>query len=235
MQHRSQIQVGKSLGLRLYMHVEAISSSSHDHQALIDRARCFSRIGTDDFNVVRLNAYANHVSFLLYPRFFDDAFPELQNSISVDLKRSIQTKRSYADSLNPPILHRKELLLPSHHPQRPQFEALTNSLEALGVFDSSTPIGFKRQWNLLLANVGYSVEGHTLVPIGNQVINDMTAGTLWPTPDENNAIARHLTALSRDRLSAPLRFLERFGFLNGTHSVFDTGVEKEMTLNISER
>jgi hypothetical protein len=70
----------------------------------------FSGIGDDEFNVVRINPYALHVSLLLYSRFFDDAFPALRNAIAVDLKRSLCTKRSYQDSLNPPILHRKELL-----------------------------------------------------------------------------------------------------------------------------
>ena len=226
MQNESEVQIGKALGLRLYLHVDAIPSASAEHQELITRAQSAGDIGGDAFNVVRVNAYASQVSFLLYPRFFEDPFPALLSAIAVDLKRSRQNKRSYQDSLNPPILHRKELLLPPEHPAKPQFQALTASLEALGVFQTAAPIGFKRQWTELLADTGYSVDGHTLVPIGNRIFVNPTDDPTYLPPAAAEPIARHLTALSRDRLSAPLRFLETFGFLNGSFSVFDYGCGK---------
>jgi hypothetical protein len=132
----------------------------------------------------------------------------------------------YQESLNPPILHRKELLLPPGHPARPQFQALTASLEALGVFQTAAPIGFKRQWTELLADAGYSVDGHTLIPIGNRIAANAADNISYHPPATLKPVARHLTALSRDRLSAPLRFLEKFGFLNGSFSVFDYGCGK---------
>jgi DNA phosphorothioation-associated putative methyltransferase len=224
MRSDSHSLIGKSLGLRLYMHTDAVPFASNEHQELIARAKAFSGAVDTEFNVVRINAYVGQVSFLHYPLFFEDAFPTLGNSIFVDLQRSVQTRRSYLESLNPPILHRKELLLPPDHPARPQFQSLTRSLEVLGVFDSATPIGFRRQWSELLANAGYTVEGHTLTPVGNQVCEATTDRHF--SPDEHNSIARHLTALSRDRLSAPVRFLERSGFLNGSFSLFDYGCGK---------
>ena len=115
-------QVGKTLGLRLYLHSDTISAVSAQIQDLIDQARTFSGIRHDEFNVVRVNAYASQVSFLLYPNFFEDAFPTLDSTFSVDLARGSKSKRSYRDSLNPPILHRKETLLPPEHPHRPTFE-----------------------------------------------------------------------------------------------------------------
>lgn len=223
MQSEPQPLIGKSLGLRLYMHADAVPFASDEHQELITRAKAFCGASDTEFNVVRISAYACQVSFLHYPNFFEDAFPTLWNSIFVDLQRSVQTRRSYSESLNPPILHRKELLLPQDHPARPQFQSLTRDLEVLGVFDSSTPIGFRRQWFELLANAGYIVEGHTLTPIGNLVCDLTTDRALQRSPKEHNSIARHLTALSRDRLSAPVRFLERSGYLNGSFSVFDYG------------
>jgi hypothetical protein len=226
MLNETEHHVGKALGLRLYVHVDAIPSASTEHQDLINRARMFSGIADETFNVVRINAYASQVSFLLYPRFFEDPFPALHSALAVDLRRSFQNKRSYAESLNPPILHRKELLLPPEHPARLQFQTLTASLEALGVFQTAAPIGFKRQWSELLANTGYFVDGHTLVPIGNQIFDEIADDTFPPFPPTLLPIARHLTALTRDRLSAPLRFLENFGFLNGSFSVFDYGCGK---------
>jgi hypothetical protein len=224
----SQLQIGKVLGLRIYMHAEAIPSASLEHQDLIKRAQTFAQINRDEFNVVRVNVYAGQVSFLLYQNFFEDAFPVLQNSIAVDVQRSMQTRRSYVDSLNPPILHRKELLRPPGHPAKPEFAALTASLDGLGLFDTTSPIGFKRQWYELLANTGYFVDGHSLLPVANQLTGGTTVDSSFCPPTDFHAftIARHLTALSRDRLSAPLRFLERFGFLNGTFSLFDYGCGK---------
>src|SRR5262245_19386441 len=210
MQNETEHQIGKALGLRLYVHIDAISSLSGEHQDLINRARLFSGLSDDAFNVVLINAYASQVSFLLYPRFFEDPFPTLHSALAVDLNRSFQNKRSYEESLNPPILHRKELLLPPDHPARSQFQTLTASLEALGIFQTATPIGFKRQWSELLANAGYFVDGHTLTPIGNVIPTAITDDTTSPSPLALESIARHLTALSRDRLSAPLRFLENF-------------------------
>jgi ABC-type uncharacterized transport system substrate-binding protein len=72
MQNETEQQIGKALGLRVYVHVDAIPSASSEHQDLINRARIFTGISDDAFNVVRINAYASQVSFLLYPRFFED-------------------------------------------------------------------------------------------------------------------------------------------------------------------
>ena len=49
-------------------------------------------------------------------------------------------------SKNPPILHRKELLLPSDHPQVPTFAALTQQLESLSFFQDARRIGLLREW-----------------------------------------------------------------------------------------
>ncbi|MBR1285378.1 DNA phosphorothioation-associated putative methyltransferase [Bradyrhizobium sp. AUGA SZCCT0177] len=222
--HQSAPHTGKALGLRRYYHVDAISHASDEHQDLIDRARTFSTIADDAFNVVRVNSYASHVSFLLYPGFFEDPFPVLLQTVAVDLRNSVLSRRSYQDSLNPPILHRKELLLPLGHASRKRFEALTTAVEALGIFQTGEPIGFRRQWNELLANTGYRLDNHTLVPIGNETaIGDPDNGVALLT---FGPVARHLTALSRDRLSAPIRFLETFGYLNGSFSIFDYGCGK---------
>ena len=123
-------------------------------------------------------------------------------------------------------MHRKELLLPPQHPTRPEFEALTASLEALGIFQTAAPIGFKRQWTELLADTGYFLDGHTLVPVGNKIAVGGAADLFHSFTNEQEPIARHLTALTRDRLSAPIRFLETFGFLDGSFSVFDYGCGK---------
>ena len=90
--------------------------------------------------------------------------------------------RTYADSLNPPILHRKELLLPEVDPRR---------------------IGHRRQWDQLVRERGYRILGHALEPIGN---DDGGSGALDTGADWDNGLegwqaARH--TVSRRR-SSPL-------------------------------
>jgi hypothetical protein len=137
----------------------------------------------------------------------------------VDLGAGTVRFRTFADSLNPPILHRKELLLRADHPRRAEFEALTQAAEAVGLFDNPLRIGFQRPWEALLAQKGYRVVGHALVPIGND-----EAGAA--DEDEGSvgvAVGRHRTALSRYGLSAPVQTLARFGFLDGSKALFDYG------------
>uniref|UniRef100_UPI0025F6B75F DNA phosphorothioation-associated putative methyltransferase n=1 Tax=Thiocapsa sp. TaxID=2024551 RepID=UPI0025F6B75F len=149
--------------------------------------------------------------------------------------------RTYEDSLNPPILHRKELLLPGDHPGRADYVALTEQAEAIGLFDDPKRIGYRRQWEALVADAGYRIEGHTLVPIGN--LDDVAGEPV----DENSAgaeageggvvsralvglggaldweAARHRTAMVRYGFSAPVQTLARHGFLDGRYGLFDYG------------
>ena len=119
------------------------------------------------FNLARFDRSAPVVSLLHYPGFFDDPFPALAASWLVDLRAGTVSFRTYADSLNPPILHRKELLLPADHPRRAEYAALTEACEAIGLFDEPTRIGYRRQWEQLVREKGYRIVGHQLVPIGN--------------------------------------------------------------------
>ena len=70
------------------------------------------------------------------------------------------TLRDYTRQPNPPILHRKELLLPLDDPRRDEFAHLTEVLEADGLFQDSRRIGYRRQWEALLAEKGWSITGH---------------------------------------------------------------------------
>lgn len=68
------------------------------------------------FNVVKVHLGGQAVSFLEYADFENTAFPELRRSVKVELaSRSVQ-ERSYGPDGNPPVLHRKETLLPPAHP-----------------------------------------------------------------------------------------------------------------------
>ena len=101
------------------------------------------------------------------PGFFDGAFPKLAASWRLDPISGVVTHRAYAHSLNPPILHRKELLLPEDDTRREVYATLTAVCESIGLFDDPRRIGYKSQWEQLVREKGYRIAGHELVPIGN--------------------------------------------------------------------
>lgn len=129
-----------------------------------------------DFNVVKLRRRAEKISFLNYHDFFNDPFPKLRESWSVGLTAETVRHVIYAPSNNPPILHRKELLLPPNDPFRKHFERLTEQLERAGLFAQSQAIGFQRQWCDRLHEAGYRVEDHRLVPLRVSPDRDHGAG-----------------------------------------------------------
>ena len=177
-----------------------------------------------DYNIVKYDINGQTLSLLWYPGFFNDPFPALEKSYRIDLKSKRVEKRSYQASLNPPILHRKELFLSQDDPHIPQFCELTATAEQLGLFENPVSIGFKQTWENLISEKGFQLVDHQFVPIGNSETNDDEPQAFEPT--QNSAITRHLTALSRSNLSAPMQCLARHGFLDGAFSVFDYGCGK---------
>ena len=206
----------KKVGTRSYFHIDCLVKLDSALQARVSDA---VRIASPaSFNVVKLSDQDGVVTLLDYPLFDGEAFPQLHNYWTVDPTTSNYRHRTYADSLNPPILHRKELLLPSDDPRHDAYRALTAAAEQIGLFDDPNRIGFKRAWEALLNQKGYRVVGHELVPIGN---DETTLADAGETTAEG--VARHLTALTRYGLSAPVQALARFGFLDGSKTVFDYG------------
>ena len=144
----------------------------------------------------------------------------LDQSWKVDLETGHCHYRAYSESNNPPILHRKELLLPANHPDFQMFSSLTKEAEDIGLFDDPSRIGFLQNWDSLLRFKGYEISGHSLLPLGNEASNSLAV------IKESPIIHRHLTALTRTQLSAPMQSLARYGYLDKTRSVFDYGCGK---------
>lgn len=161
--------LGKTVSSHTYFHIASLEGWLEAEER--DQVEAASRLNQiepgRDFNVVKLERHRSSLSLLDYPDFFGIAFPVLCRAWTVDLGPGAVRFRTFADSLNPPILHRKELLLPADHPRRAEFEALTQAAEAIGLFDDPLRIGFQRPWEALLTQRGYRVVGHALVPIGN--------------------------------------------------------------------
>ncbi|MEI6070130.1 MAG: DNA phosphorothioation-associated putative methyltransferase, partial [Methylococcaceae bacterium] len=212
--------LGKKVLNNIYWHSSLTPAQPDDVQQFIAEAETLANVqaGTD-YNIVKYDGNSQSLSLLWYPCFFDDAFPALEKSYRIDLSTRRVEKRSYQASLNPPILHRKELLLRPNDPHNAQFKELTATAEQLGLFENTLRIGFKQAWEKLIAEKGFQLVDHQFVPLGN--VEDQDDQTVEPSPSA--AIARHLTALSRSNLSAPMQCLARHGFLEGNWTVFDYG------------
>ncbi len=83
------------------------------------------------------------------------------------LELSLRTREldcyDYATSTNPPILHRKETLLPPGHELVAKFARLTRQEEKLGLLDETATIGTREGWESRLAERGFTVRGHRLL------------------------------------------------------------------------
>ena len=140
---------------------------SYYHEALLETVPRLSddlhairmglRLPSTPFNVVKLDA-CNRISFLLYEPF-DFAFPTLLAAESCDLARGTIRRINYAGRPNPPILHRKELLLPAEHPLVAEAVRLTSRLERRGAFRDFTTIGTRLSWQRRLADLRLDESG----------------------------------------------------------------------------
>lgn len=214
--------IGKRVGDELYVHLSAVQLlADAEQRKRIESALMLVPEGKDAApNVAKLNARTGKLSLLAYPGFEQEPFPELQAAWTFapgELKSPAY--RHYRDSLNPPILHRKELLVGEDHPERGRWERLTKIAEELGLFDDTTTIGFRLNWERMIAERGYVLAGDAFVPQGNEVSGEHANSE----PDLEGPVRRHLTALSRNNLSAPIQLLLRSGLLVPEATVFDYG------------
>lgn len=138
-----QLSFGKRLPDAVYWHICGLADVPRPLAELIQQ------INEMEFTVVKCLNSELSLSLLNYPDFFNNPFPILTKSYRIDLvTRKIQA-RNY-NTNNPPILHRKELLLPNNHFLIPQWQAITNYLEKEGLFKEPKKIGFKKYWDSLL-------------------------------------------------------------------------------------
>ncbi len=115
-----------------------------------------------EFNVVKFRTDEPKLSFLTYREFENKGHPALRRSVTIDLVAGGARHADYSSNLNPPMLHRKEQMLPFDHPRRVEFLALPEAEEAEGLYADTATIGFKSNWERLLTSKGLNVEGYTL-------------------------------------------------------------------------
>ena len=211
--------IGKTVAQNVYLHVSALDHAVQEIQECVSEAKKLALCSYQlNFNVVRTDLTNASVSFLSYPNFIEDPFPALAESWLVNLKAGRVTYRTYKNSDNQPILHRKELLLLQDHENFLQFSSLTSAAESIGLFDDPSRIGYRKQWEALIKIKGYSLEGYEFLPIGNAYPPEQPTNEV-----ESHGFARHLTALNRHGYSAPIQTLARYGLLDGRFDFFDYG------------
>jgi DNA phosphorothioation-associated putative methyltransferase len=214
------LSLGKRLPDGVYVHVVLVAQLTAELQDAVAAARELSQLDEGVFHVVKFATHGWRLSLLAYPGFFDEPFPVLAASWVVDLGARTVAHRAYAADGNPPILHRKEKLLPTDHPRVPELAALTADAERLGLFAEVKTIGTRAPWELRLARLGVRVLGHRLVEVPREAETPADAS---PTREPPGVVHRHRTALQRYSLSTPMQALFRHGYLDSRASVFDYG------------
>jgi hypothetical protein len=172
------------------------------------------------YNVIKFRTDELKISLLDYPDFMESAHPALRSALTVDLVTCRSRHISYIGNHNPPILHRKETFLPACHPRYEEFASLTRSEEAAGLYEQTATIGFKLNWERLLATKRFRIVGHTLESADGL---DSNPEAVSESESESVAVARHKTALTRYELSRPVKTLLEYGMLKPDTTFFDYG------------
>jgi DNA phosphorothioation-associated putative methyltransferase len=153
--------VGKLTPTAVYIH----KSSLNDLPALLRVYEGCARalVGTvEGANVIKLFRVEPKVSYLAYPEFDKIAHPRLEEVFLCDLGAQKVRWRDYRSSRNPPILHRKEMLVSAQYPGRSKFARLTKAEEAAGLFETPETIGLRVGWDEALRAKGVHLQGHRL-------------------------------------------------------------------------
>jgi len=209
------LSVGKRLPNAVYVHRDVRSCRAAPLGLLLDRVSRLHEIPPEDFNVVKFRTDAPRLSFLAYSNFYDDPHPTLMRAIAVDLATGKKYSTDYSDNHNPPILHRKELLLDPTHERYAEYAALSAAEEAAGLFQNSAIIGFRANWERLLLELGIQIDGHELRRVKTcSPLVDLASGV---------AVQRHKTAITRYGLSKPVKTLLEHGQIRPGEIFFDYG------------
>jgi DNA phosphorothioation-associated putative methyltransferase len=200
---RKTASVGKRVGGYLYLHRSAQDRlPGGDRIALL---RAVEMAPDINWNVSKTSA--DKVSLLLYEDFSRQAFPALLSATKIDLATGTTKFTDYSGRANPPILHRKELLLPPDDARIPAFAAITRLAEEKGLFADTKTIGTREAWNRLVEAAGLRIDGPRLL--------DASAARV--------EVSREKTAITRVGLSAPVAAMIESGMLTKDDDLFDYG------------
>ena len=220
-----QLKIGKKLPDAIYLHESAMAAIPHDLHAYLFRIIGKLDLASAPWNIIKFFKKDFKISLLHYPSFFEDSYPALHTSHTIDLGKSTVRHSSYIKSDNPPILHRKETFLEPGHPSVISFREITKEGEKAGLYVNTRTIGFKKSWERLIAKKGYTLVDGRLHRNKDQTPTNNS-------PVHSQEIARHRTAIDRNKLSAPMQSLLRHNYFEGQYSIFDYGCGKGDDLTI---
>ncbi|MDE3271799.1 DNA phosphorothioation-associated putative methyltransferase [Pseudoalteromonas sp. G4] len=207
-----KVKVAKKLPDAIYFHKDAFSHAPLELKKFVDIVAKALKIPDDKWNLVKLFKSEFRLSLLHYPEFYNDSYPALHQSVTVDLVKLTHKVTKYDSSENPPILHRKETMIGEEHPSYQLFCDITAEGEQAGLYENTRMIGFQNSWLRLIAKKGYEL-----------VNGRLFRTSALPELENEQTIDRHLTAIVRYELSAPMKALAKNGYLTGDYSIFDYG------------
>lgn len=156
-----QSTLGKLLPDDLYVHRSALDS-------LAPLLRIYEGCGrawigeVEGANIIKIHRRSGKISYLLYPDFDKDPHPTLLRCVRLNLRTRQIECCDYAQSANPPILHRKETFLSPDDPRNAKFARLTAQEEKHRLLEESSTIGTREGWARRLAERGFSFKGQRL-------------------------------------------------------------------------
>ncbi|MFW7382188.1 MAG: DNA phosphorothioation-associated putative methyltransferase [Oligoflexus sp.] len=201
------IKIGKHLPDSIYLHKDALCRIPASLNRFLEEVTAQLELKDPNWNVLKIHKFVFKITLLYYPSFFEDAYPTLEKSVTVDLTSGKMRELSFKSSFNPPILHRKELFVPNDHPYYLEFSEITQEGVNAGLYEDTKNIGFKKNWEHLIQSKGY------------QILD----GRLFRKSSLDTDIHRYKTAISRSDFSAPIKCLGKHGYLDGRYTVFDYG------------
>jgi len=217
----SKIPIGKKLPNAVYLHESALDVIPKELALHIVETIERLELSEIDWNIVKFYKHDHKISLLFYPDFDDKSYPTLAQSFTVDIENLSYTQSNYVNSENPPILHRKETFVNETYPLTQSFKEITSEGEAIGLYENTRRIGFKKNWERHIKSKGYYLDNK----------GRLQSLTEKPTPkynpsNFNGEVERHKTAIDRNQLSQPMKILARHNYLNGDYNIFDYGCGK---------
>ncbi|KZL22361.1 hypothetical protein [Pseudovibrio sp. WM33] len=152
-------KIGRRVGGWLYLHRSGVDFLPAEEAERL--AQVIAQHPDTPWNLCKISK--DKVSLLHYEDFETSGFPALLHSITFDLATQTSKAIDYSKRENPPILHRKELLLPDGAPNIPMYAALTKAAEEAGLFEKPAGIGTRKAWAKRIADAGLKLEGHQLL------------------------------------------------------------------------
>jgi DNA phosphorothioation-associated putative methyltransferase len=212
-----KVKIGKHLPSAIYIHQSALATLPKALEEFVARIANALKIEQSQWHLLKLYKQDFKLTLLSYPTFFEEPYPPLSKSYTIDLVKLSVREANYKSSENPPILHRRETFVAPDHPQVSFFNGFTKEGENIGLYENTRTIGFKQNWERLIKRKGHylDADGH-LKPLE-------ATPPLAASHPFNGEIDRHKTALARNKLSVPMFLLAQRGYLNGAFSVLDYG------------